>query len=249
MERTSPAHGLSGRRDGRIVHPLDPVFDKKSRVLVLGTMPSPRSRAEGFYYMHPGNRFWPVLAEVFDPGAAAAGRVPQTVSERRAFALSHGIALWDVLASCVIEGAEDVSIREPVVNDFSLLLRAAPISLIATTGQTAHRLYTRLCLPRTGRDALCLPSPSGANRRVPFADLVAAYRCSCRAGWIVGYCRYRRPSEPDTALSIRSSATGAERFIDFTGGRIWTLNFTFHRMCITAAGAVAAPARSPAGRG
>ena len=176
MERTSPAHGLSGRRDGRIVHPLEPVFDKKSRVLVLGTMPSPRSRAEGFYYMHPGNRFWPVLAEVFDPGAAAAGRVPQTVSERRAFALSHGIALWDVLASCVIEGAEDASIREPVVNDFSLLLRAAPISLIATTGQTAHRLYTRLCLPRTGRDALCLPSPSGANRRVPFADLVAAYR-------------------------------------------------------------------------
>ena len=176
MERATPARGSSGRKDGRIVHPLEPVYDASSRVLVLGTMPSPRSRAEGFYYMHPGNRFWPALAEVFDPGAAAAGRVPQSTSERRAFVLSHGIALCDVLASCVIAGAEDASIREPVANDFSLLLRAAPISLIATTGQTAHRLYTRLCLPRTGREAICLPSPSGANRRVPFADLVAAYR-------------------------------------------------------------------------
>ena len=176
MERATPARGSSGRKDGRIVHPLEPVYDASSRVLVLGTMPSPRSRAEGFYYMHPGNRFWPALAEVFDPGAAAAGRVPQSTSERRAFVLSHGIALWDVLASCVIAGAEDASIREPVANDFSLLLRAAPISLIATTGQTAHRLYTRLCLPRTGREAICLPSPSGANRRVPFADLVEAYR-------------------------------------------------------------------------
>jgi len=175
MARKIPVHRSADRGGGRIVHPLEPVYDAASRVLVLGTMPSPRSRAEGFYYMHPGNRFWPVLAEVFDPGAVSAGRVPRTASDRRAFALAHGIALWDVLDSCVIEGAEDASIREPVANDLSLLLRAAPISLIATTGQTAHRLYTRLCRSRTGREAICLPSPSGANCRFPFADMVAAY--------------------------------------------------------------------------
>ena len=177
MNRATPARGSSVRASTRVVHPLEPVFDDASRVLVLGTMPSPRSRAEGFYYMHPGNRFWQVLAEVFRPDGQEPVRVPVSAAERRAFALAHGIALWDVLASCVITGADDASIREPVANDLSRILRAAPIARIATTGQTAHRLYTRLCLPQTGREAVCLPSPSGANRSVSMSNMVEAYAC------------------------------------------------------------------------
>lgn len=94
-----------------VLHELPPVFNEQSRVLFLGTIPSPKSREKGFYYAHPQNRFWPVLAAVFGE------EIPQTTEERRAFALSHGIALWDVLASCTIRGADDQSIKDPVPND------------------------------------------------------------------------------------------------------------------------------------
>ena len=91
--------GGPGAYGDLVIHPLEPIFDAGSSVLVLGTMPSPASRSSGFYYMHPQNRFWPVLAGVFEPARLAAGRVPETVAERRAFALKHGVALWDVLYS------------------------------------------------------------------------------------------------------------------------------------------------------
>lgn len=154
----------------RLVHPLAPVFDARSRVLILGTMPSPASRSVGFYYGHPRNRFWPTLAQVFGEP------VPQTTAERRAFALHHRIALWDVLHSCEIVGASDGSIRNPEPNDVAALLRAAPIRTIATTGTTAARLYRKYLRAQTGMDAIALPSTSPANcRRGIEARLVAAY--------------------------------------------------------------------------
>ena len=154
-----------------VVHPLGPVFDAGSRVLVLGTMPSPRSRETGFYYGHPTNRFWRVLS------AAAGQPEPIGREEKVAFLHRHHIAMWDVLASCRIAGAADDSIRDPVANDLSVLLRAAPIHAVFTTGRAATALYGRLCLPSTGIPPKSLPSTSAANQgRWSEADLVEAYR-------------------------------------------------------------------------
>lgn len=149
-----------------VTHTLEPVFDSNSRVLILGTMPSPKSREAGFYYGHPQNRFWPVLAAVF------ATAVPQSTEERREFLLSHRIALWDVLQSCEISGASDSSIRNPVPNDFARIFSRADIREIFTTGTTAYRLFTRF----GHRPCRLLPSPSPANCRNRFEDLVEAYR-------------------------------------------------------------------------
>lgn len=142
-----------------VLHELSPVFNAQSRVLFLGTIPSPKSREKGFYYAHPQNRFWPVLAAVFGE------EVPMTTEERRNFALLHGIALWDVLASCTIRGADDQSIKDPVANDLSIILNHADIRAIFTTGKKAAALYKKYCLPQTKREAIELPSTSPANCR------------------------------------------------------------------------------------
>ena len=153
----------------RIEHTIDPVFRTDSRVLILGTMPSPRSREQGFYYGHPRNRFFPVLAEVFGE------TVPTDVPARKEFLLRHRVAVWDVLKSCMITGASDASIRDPVPNDLRRILNAADIQKVYTTGTAAYRLYRGLCLPDTGMDADLLPSPSPANCRLPMEDLIRSY--------------------------------------------------------------------------
>lgn len=149
---------------------IEPVFDSSSKVLLLGTMPSPKSREAGFYYAHPQNRFWPVLASLFGE------TVPVGREARRNFALRHGIALWDVLESCHIEGASDASIRGGIPNDLSYVLKAAPIRAVFTTGTTAHRLYQKLCAEKTGVPDMALPSTSPANARMRLADLTQAYQ-------------------------------------------------------------------------
>ena len=154
-----------------IFHPLPPLIDRDSRILILGTMPSPKSREAGFYYAHPQNRFWRVLSSLFGE-ECPLGNEARTALLRR-----HGIALWDVLRSCRIEGASDASIREPLPNDIAGLLRQYPgIRRIYTTGATAGRLYEKLCLPLTGRAAQLLPSPSAANAQKSLAALIEAYR-------------------------------------------------------------------------
>lgn len=154
----------------QVIHPLAPVFDERSRVLILGTMPSPKSRETGFYYGHPQNRFWRVMAELLDEP------FPASREERLALALRRHFALWDVLASCVIRGADDGSIREPEANNLSAVLSAAPIEAIFTTGTKAAALYRKLCLPKTGMEAIALPSTSAANCRFySYEQLVKAY--------------------------------------------------------------------------
>ena len=154
----------------RVFHTLEPVFDAHSRVLMLGTMPSPKSREAQFYYAHPQNRFWPTLAKLFSEPT------PQTGDERRTFALRRGIALWDVLQSCEIEGASDASIRHAVPNELSIVLDSAPIRAVFTTGRRAYELYNRLCLHKmTEISCICLPSTSPANRRISDAELLKAY--------------------------------------------------------------------------
>ena len=157
--RPCPAGPSAG---GRVTHTIDPIFDERSRVLVLGTMPSPRSREVGFYYGHPQNRFWRVMERMY--GLEDRSLVDN--DERRAFLLANGIALWDVLASCQIAGASDASIANPVPNDLTRILDIAPIRTVCTTGGKANQLCRRFHgdLLRARRIELVgLPSTSPAN--------------------------------------------------------------------------------------
>jgi len=152
-----------------VCHPLDPIYDKDSKVLILGTMPSPKSREVGFYYGHPQNRFWKVLVDLFE-------EEPLTTTQQKVdFLHRHHLALWDVLAACEIEGAEDASIKHPVPNDFSKLLETTQITAVFTTGKKATDLYQKYCYKDTGIEAIGLPSTSPANRRIRYEDLKEAY--------------------------------------------------------------------------
>jgi len=156
----------------RLTHPWLATYDANSRVLILGTFPSPKSREQGFYYGHPQNLFWRLLPEVLGAGAAEAAAIApdacadpaELVAARRAFVLRHHIALWDVIASCEIEGAADSSIRNPVPNRFGPLLETTRIATIFTTGRTATKLFSELAAKEAGMQAIYLPSTSPANR-------------------------------------------------------------------------------------
>lgn len=153
-----------------VIHTIAPVFDRESRVLLLGTMPSPKSREAEFFYGHPQNRMWKVLAGVF------GADVPMGKEARRAFLLERHIAMWDVLHACTISGADDGSIRDAVPNDLSPILNEAPIAGIFTTGKKAFALYRKHILPVTKREAVCLPSTSPANCRYETVEtLIRAY--------------------------------------------------------------------------
>ena len=152
-----------------VKHTFLPVFDENSKVLILGTMPSPKSRELGFYYGHPRNRFWKVISDV------CGEELPESVEDKIAFALQNKIAVWDVLASCEIKGASDGSIRNPVANDMNIILRKADIKAVFTTGSKASTLYQRYCFPQTNIPAVKLPSTSPANCRTTYEELFAAY--------------------------------------------------------------------------
>ena len=141
-------------------------------MLILGTFPSPKSREQGFYYGHPQNLFWRLLPDVVGASAqekrsvapGACEDATELVAARRAFVLRHRIALWDVLASCEIEGAADSSIRDPLPHMFAPLLARTRIATIFTTGRTATRLFNELAAEEAGMQAIYLPSTSPANR-------------------------------------------------------------------------------------
>lgn len=156
-------------RQESVVHTFRPVYDEKSRVLMLGTMPSPKSREQGFYYGHPRNRFWPVLADVLGEP------LPETVEEKIDMALRRHIAVWDVLAGCDICGADDSTIRNPVPNDMNVILQRADIRAVFTTGTKADELYKKYCFPVTKFPSIRLPSTSPANCRTSFGELRERY--------------------------------------------------------------------------
>ena len=140
-----------------IDHPFPPLYNEESRVLILGSFPSVKSREQAFFYGHPQNRFWKVLGGVFGQEA------PATVEEKRAFLLRNRVALWDVIASCEIVGSADSTIKNAVPNDLSSILNNSKVSRIFVNGATAKRLYDRHLLPVTGMEATVLPSTSPAN--------------------------------------------------------------------------------------
>ena len=140
-----------------ISHGFEPVFDERSRILVLGSFPSVLSRENAFYYGNPQNRFWQVLA------ALTGAPVPQTIPEKQTLLLGHGIALWDTIASCEITGSSDSSIKNAVPTDINTVLSAANIKGIFCNGATSHKLYMKYCYPNTKVEAVKLPSTSPAN--------------------------------------------------------------------------------------
>ena len=151
-------------------HPFPAIYAPDSRILILGSFPSVKSREQKFFYGHPQNRFWRIMA------ALLGTDVPQTTEEKRAFLLAHRIALWDVIASCDIAGSSDVSIRSAVPNDLSPILETASVRQIFTNGGTAHRLYRKYIYPLTGREDIVLPSSSPANAARSLDALIDAWQ-------------------------------------------------------------------------
>ncbi|MBE6612854.1 MAG: DNA-deoxyinosine glycosylase [Ruminococcaceae bacterium] len=145
-----------------VIHPFAPVYDDRSRILILGSFPSVKSREMGFYYGHPRNRFWPLMAELYHEDC------PMSIDERRAFLLRNHIALWDVLASCEIDGSSDASIKNEVPCDILTLLASTKIETIFCSGKTAHRLF---CKHFPELSAVCLPSTSPANAAMTMEKL------------------------------------------------------------------------------
>ena len=152
------------------VHPISPVFDADSKILILGSFPSVKSREEMFFYGHPQNRFWRVLSAVFDKD------VPEDIKAKQELLLSCGIALWDVIASCDIEGSSDSSIKHVVPNDLTKILSVADIRTIFVNGKTAEKFYNKYIKESIHRIAVCLPSTSPAHATWSLKRLTEAWQ-------------------------------------------------------------------------
>ncbi len=151
-------------------HIFAPVYSPTSKVLILGTIASVKSLENKFYYSHPQNLFWPILAELF------ASPLPKSPEEKAQLLLENDVAIWDVLASCEITGSSDASIKNPVANDIASVVNAAQIKKIFTTGKAADKYYEQLCYDKVGLQATYLPSTSPANRaNYTYEELLKAY--------------------------------------------------------------------------
>lgn len=153
-----------------VTHTFGPVYDERSRVLILGSFPSVKSREQQFYYGHPRNRFWKVIARIKESA------VPQTVEAKKKLLLEHHIAVWDVIASCDIIGSSDSSIKNVIVNDFSVILEESSITKIYANGGKAYDLYLKYAQGQTGVPIEKLPSTSPANAAWSLERLIEEWR-------------------------------------------------------------------------
>lgn len=151
-------------------HTFEPIFDKNSEILVLGSFPSVKSRENNFYYAHPQNRFWRVVASVY------SCPVPKTVEEKKNMLLSNKIAVWDVIRSCEITGSADSTIKSVTPNDLSEILSVADIKKIYANGKTAQSLYNKYIKKNTGVDIISLPSTSPANAAYSLEKLIKEWK-------------------------------------------------------------------------
>lgn len=151
-------------------HEFPPVWDGNSRILILGSFPSVKSREQNFFYGHKRNRFWKVLSAVLDC------KEPITIEEKKKMLLDNGIALWDVIQSCEIKGSSDSSIRNVIPNDLSEMLANSKIKRIYTNGQTAGNLYKKYMQSEVNMEAITLPSTSPANAAWSLERLIETYR-------------------------------------------------------------------------
>ncbi|MDO4459593.1 MAG: DNA-deoxyinosine glycosylase [Clostridia bacterium] len=153
-----------------IVHPFPALWDENSEILILGSFPSVKSREQNFFYGHPQNRYWKLIAKLFGEDA------PTTIEEKKAFALRNHIAMWDVIAECDIVGSSDSSIKNARANDLSAILNGSKVRRIFVNGKTAEKLYIKYIEPVTGIKAVCLPSTSPANAAFTMDRLFDAWK-------------------------------------------------------------------------
>ncbi len=156
-----------------IIHPIPPLYDENSRALILGSFPSVKSREAMFFYGHPQNRFWKLMALLFDAD------VPSTVEEKKRLVLSHGIAMWDTIHSCTITGSSDSSIKDVVPNDLSVILNNSRVKRIFCNGAASHRLYQKYIYPINNIPAQKLPSTSPANAAWSLERLAEEWKIIC----------------------------------------------------------------------
>lgn len=140
-----------------IEHPFPPLFDADSKILILGSFPSVKSREQMFFYGHPQNRFWKIMA------ALLKSDIPTTIEEKKALLLSNHVALWDTIASCEITGSSDSSIKNVIANDLTPILNSAPINQIFVNGKASEKYFNKYTKPLINQSAICLPSSSPAN--------------------------------------------------------------------------------------
>ena len=140
-----------------IVHPIPPLYDENSKTLILGSFPSVKSRESQFFYGHPQNRFWKLLAKLYNE------EFPQSIEQKKAFVLRNNLALWDTIQSCTITGSSDSSIKDVVPNDLSVILNNSQVERIFTNGTLSYKMYMKYIFPITGIKAVSLPSTSPAN--------------------------------------------------------------------------------------
>ena len=160
---------IKGIKMKHVLHPIHPVFDGNSKILILGSFPSVKSREQVFFYGHPQNRFWKVLSLIFEEYC------PDTIDKKHAFLLRNGIAVWDVIGECSIEGSSDASIKDVKPNDLNEILDNAVIDRIFVNGRTAEKMYNKYIEKTVMRPAVCLPSTSPANAAWSLDRLVEAW--------------------------------------------------------------------------
>lgn len=153
-----------------VYHTIEPYYNEDSEILILGSMPSVKSRELGFYYAHPQNRFWKVLASIYHEEELT------DIEMKKDFLKRHKIALYDVCASCDIKGSSDSSIKNVQINDIGTILNKTQIKQIFVNGKTAYHLYNLYLKDILHKEAICLPSTSPANARFGFHDLINAYQ-------------------------------------------------------------------------
>lgn len=157
-------------------HPFKPIFDENSKILILGSFPSVKSRAVNFYYGHPGNRFWKVISSL-----TGSSIVPQTAEEKKKLLLDNKIALWDVIKSCEIKGSSDTSIKNVTINDIQGLIFKSNIKKLYANGNLAYSLYNKYCFDKIGIDIIKLPSTSPANAGFSLDKLISLWGCAISA--------------------------------------------------------------------
>ena len=149
----------------RIYHEFGPVYDSKSKILLLGSFPSVKSRKEQFYYAHPQNRFWKVMSIIFN----------EEITDKKQFLLNKNIALWDVIESCEINGSSDASIKNVIPNDISLIINNSEVKYIFVLGKKAYDMYYKYVFNKVKKDAILLPSTSPANAIKNLDELVKEF--------------------------------------------------------------------------
>lgn len=153
----------------RHIHPVSPIFSESSRILILGSFPSPKSREGNFFYHHPQNRFWKVIS------AVTGSSEPKSIEQKKSLIIENNLALWDVIKSCTIVGASDSSIRDVVAADLSIIFDSASIEKVYANGGTAYRLYMKHIFPKFAHPIIKLPSTSPANAKWGLEKLIEAW--------------------------------------------------------------------------